>query len=121
VRGIQIDLCDVVTEMKLLKQVCIIFLDALPTVNRSFRSHLNRVLREGRGDGGGIVFVVCLIFSFNEASRWFWDPHTKRKSKYAKELCLPRGGSSRKHVMRNTEPPPQSSWFPAAVFSYNEL
>ena len=51
--------------MKLLEQVCIMFLGGLPTVNRSFVRHISRVLRKGRGQGGGIVVVPCLVTFFN--------------------------------------------------------
>src|SRR5580700_445179 len=56
-----IDRVEMVAHMKLLEQVCIMFLGGLPTVNRSFVRHINRVLREGRGQGGGIVVVPCLV------------------------------------------------------------
>jgi hypothetical protein len=36
-------------------------LDGLPTGKQAFRRHLNRVLREDRGHGGGVVFVTCLL------------------------------------------------------------
>ena len=57
---------DSVAEMKLFEHVCLIFLDGLPTVNRSCVRHKNRVLREERGHGGGIVVVSCLVKFFNE-------------------------------------------------------
>jgi hypothetical protein len=50
-----------VTEMNLLEQVCAMFLDGLPTVNRSCVIHQNRVLRVERGQGDGIAVVVCLV------------------------------------------------------------
>jgi len=50
-----------VAVVPLLEVVCIPFLDGLPTVHRSFVRHKNRVLREERGQGGGIVVVVCLL------------------------------------------------------------
>ena len=55
-----------VAEMHLLEHVCIIFLDGLPTVNRSCVRHQNRVLREERSKGGGIVVVVCIVKFFVE-------------------------------------------------------
>jgi hypothetical protein len=55
-----------VAEMELLEQVCIIFLDGLPTVNRSCVRHLNPVLRVERGQGGCIAVVECLVIFFTE-------------------------------------------------------
>jgi hypothetical protein len=52
--------------MKLLEQVCMKFLDGLPTVNRPYVRHNNSVFREERGHGGGIVVVSCLVKFFNE-------------------------------------------------------
>jgi hypothetical protein len=40
---------DMVAEMHFLEQVCIMFLDGLPTENRTAVRHLNRVLRVERG------------------------------------------------------------------------
>src|SRR5271166_2835989 len=37
-----------------------------PTVNRSCVIHQNRVLREERGQGGGIVVIPCLVFFLSE-------------------------------------------------------
>jgi hypothetical protein len=59
------DRVEMVADMKLLEQICIMFLGGLPTVNRSFVRHMSRVLREGRGQGGGIVVVPCLVTFFN--------------------------------------------------------
>src|SRR4029077_10271261 len=42
VRGILISRAEMVAEMKLFEHVCMIFLDGLPTVNRSCVRHLNR-------------------------------------------------------------------------------
>ena len=50
--------------MNLLEQVCIMFLDCLPTVNRSCVRHLNSVLRVERGVGGGIVVVDRFVIFF---------------------------------------------------------
>jgi hypothetical protein len=61
VRGILIALVEIVAEMKLLEQDCMIFLDGLPTVNRSCVRHKNRVLCEERGHGGGIAVVKGLV------------------------------------------------------------
>jgi hypothetical protein len=66
VRGILIDGDEAVAEMKLREQVCMIFLYGRPTDNRSSVCHKNPVLREERGDGGGIVLVGCIILFFNE-------------------------------------------------------
>jgi hypothetical protein len=60
VRGILIALADMVAEMNLFEQLCIIFPDGLPTVNRSSVIHQNRVLLEGRGQGDFIAVVECL-------------------------------------------------------------
>ena len=60
-----------VAEVQFLEAIFIIFLDGLPTINWSLRSHINCVLREGRGNGGGIVVVECLVLSFpNASSAW---------------------------------------------------
>ena len=56
-----IGLVDMLADMNLREEVCELFLDGFPTVNRSFRRHLNRVLREERGQGGCIVVVECLV------------------------------------------------------------
>src|ERR1700685_1105663 len=40
-RGVLIDLADMVAEMHLIEQVCIIFLECLPTINRSCVCHKN--------------------------------------------------------------------------------
>ena len=61
VRGILIDRDEAVAQMKLLEQVCMIFLDGRPTDNRSSVCHINPVLREERGHGGGIVLVECIV------------------------------------------------------------
>ena len=44
----------------LLEVFCIIFLDCLPTENRSSRCHQNSVFREVRGHGFGIILVQCI-------------------------------------------------------------
>jgi len=69
VRGKLIDRDEMVAEMHFLEQVCKIFLDGLPTVNRSSVRHINRVLREERGDGGGIVLVPWLGMFFIERDK----------------------------------------------------
>src|SRR5271165_386673 len=46
--------------MHFLERVCPMFLNGLPTVNRSCVPHINRVFRVERGHGGGIVVVDCL-------------------------------------------------------------
>ena len=69
VRGILIDRDEMVAEMHLLEHVCIMFLDGLPTVNRSCVRHINRVLREERGHGGGIVVVECIVIFFNDRDK----------------------------------------------------
>ena len=61
VRRILVALAEMVAEMKLHEQACMIFLDGLPTVNRSSVCHKNRVLCEDRAQGGGIAVVECLV------------------------------------------------------------
>src|SRR5580704_14522175 len=61
VRGILIALANMVADTPFLEQVCKRFLDRLPAVNRSRVIHKNRVLREKRGHGSGIVVVACLV------------------------------------------------------------
>ena len=46
-----------------------IFLDGLPTVNRSCVRHNNRVLREERCHGGSIIVVFCLVKFLNERGK----------------------------------------------------
>jgi hypothetical protein len=53
-------------EMPFLDPICIMFLDSLSTINGSLRRDKNRVFCEGRGNGGGIVVVVCFSFSFKQ-------------------------------------------------------
>jgi hypothetical protein len=50
-----------VAVMPLLEHVCPMFLDGLPTENRSLRSHKNRVLGVKRGQGSGITVIECLV------------------------------------------------------------
>ena len=64
VRGILISRDDMVAEMNLLEQVCIMFLNGLPTINRSCVIHQNRILRVERGKPGGIAVIECLVFFF---------------------------------------------------------
>jgi hypothetical protein len=52
VRGIPIELGDVAFGVPSLEQVCIPFLNGLPTVDWSSVRHKNRVVREERSDGG---------------------------------------------------------------------
>jgi hypothetical protein len=67
VRGILIVLGEMVTDMNLLKQICPKLLDGLPTVNRSrCVRHHNRILREERCQGGGIIVVDCIDIFFSE-------------------------------------------------------
>ena len=68
-RRIMIPLAKIVAEMDLSKQVCIMFLDGLPTVNRSCVMHQNRVVRVGRGQGGGIVFAPRLVSLFTQSGK----------------------------------------------------
>ena len=73
-RGNLIFLADMVAEMDSLEQVCIHFLDDLPTDDWSSVRHLNRVLRVERGHGGGIVVVHCIVYiseRAQEAARLF--------------------------------------------------
>jgi hypothetical protein len=53
------------------------FLDGLPTDNRTVVRYLNRVLRVERGSGGGIVVVLCVVKFFSECDNlltqlWIW-------------------------------------------------
>ena len=43
-----------------LEPFCVLRLDSLPTVKLSCVRQENRVLREERGHGGGIIVVECL-------------------------------------------------------------
>jgi hypothetical protein len=69
VRRILIGLVEVLAEMNLLEHVCPMFLDGLPTVNRSCVRYNNRVLRVERSDGGGIVVVDCIAMFFNDRDK----------------------------------------------------
>src|ERR1700730_15609151 len=69
VRGILIDRAEVVAELHLLEQIPIPFLDGPPTKNRASVLHKNRVLREERGQGGGIVIVLCIAIFLNEREK----------------------------------------------------
>ena len=69
VRRILIEHGEMVAEMHFLEQVCLMFLDGLPTVNRTFVRHENCVLREELGKGGRIVVVVCLVKFFKERDK----------------------------------------------------
>jgi hypothetical protein len=60
VRGKLIDRDEMVAKTHFLEQVRKIFLDGLPTVNRSSVRQICRVLREERCDGSGIVLVPWL-------------------------------------------------------------
>ena len=64
VRGILITRFDMVAEMNLLEDICIVFLDGVSTVNRSCVIHQNRVLGVERGQGDRIVVIPCLVFFF---------------------------------------------------------
>src|SRR5258707_14856452 len=66
VRGILIGFSDMVAEMNLLKQVCKMFLNGIPTVNRSCVRYDNSVLCVERGQRGRIVVVPCLVKFLNE-------------------------------------------------------
>src|SRR5260221_10695531 len=55
-----------VAEMNLLKQVCKMFLNGIPTVNRSCVRYDNSVLCVERGQRGRIVVVPCLVKFLNE-------------------------------------------------------
>src|SRR6516162_2915704 len=61
VKGIPVDLDDVVFRVPELPQVCIPFLNGLPTDDESLRRLKNRIAREYCGSGGGIAVVVCLL------------------------------------------------------------
>jgi len=69
VRGILISRAEMVAEMKLFEHVRMIFLDGIPTVNRSCVRHLNRVIRKERGPGGVIVAVPYLVKFFKERDK----------------------------------------------------
>src|SRR5258707_3730140 len=66
VRGILIDREKMVTEMHFLEHVCKMFLDCLPTINWALVRHLDCVLGVERGQGSGIVVVVCIVKFFSE-------------------------------------------------------
>src|SRR5271165_3298376 len=69
VGGIVIERNKMVTEMHLLEHVCKMFLDGLPTINWTLVRHLDRVLGVERGQGGGIVVVVCIVKFFSERNK----------------------------------------------------
>ncbi len=52
-----------------LKQVCIPLLDGLPTINWPSVRYIDRVLREERGGGSGIVFVHCIGMFRNDRDK----------------------------------------------------
>jgi hypothetical protein len=63
--------------MHFLEVVCMPFLDRLATVNRPCVRHQNRVIRVERGQGGGIVLIVCVVKFFGERDNlltylWIW-------------------------------------------------
>jgi hypothetical protein len=59
-----------VAEMDFLKQVCRMFLDDLPTLNRTLVRHLDRTLRIERGQAGCTAVVECfVIFLIERAKR----------------------------------------------------
>jgi hypothetical protein len=58
-----------VAEMHFLEQVCIMFLDGFPTVNRTFIRHLNRALSVKRGNSGGIVVIPCIVNFLSECEK----------------------------------------------------
>lgn len=66
VRGILIGLARMVAKLDVLKQACIIFLNSVPTVNRSCFIHQNSVFRVERGQTGGIAVVAGLVSLFSE-------------------------------------------------------
>src|SRR6516225_8022243 len=61
VKGIPVDLDDGVFGVPRLPQVCIPFLNGLPTDGGSSRRPKNRIARVLRDNGGGIVVLVCLL------------------------------------------------------------
>src|SRR6478672_942698 len=93
-RGIFVALAGLVADMDLLEQVCMIFLDSLPTVNQSRVSHQNRVLGIGRGDGGCIVVVPCLVNFFTARGKlldylWIDRLFLLGESRHGKADCQP--------------------------------
>jgi len=57
-------------EMHCLELVCPMFLDGLPTVNRSsVVPHDNRVLRVERGHGGGVAVDQSIVQFLNEREK----------------------------------------------------
>src|SRR6516162_3325077 len=70
VRGILLGPAHMLTVMHCQKHVCPIFLDGLPTVNRSsIVPDDNCILRVERGQGGGIFVVQCLTKYFCEREK----------------------------------------------------
>ena len=65
-KRIRIYLGGTVAEMRSLEPFCILFLDSLPTIKRSFLRHKNCIVHKERGYGGGIVVIDCLIKLLNK-------------------------------------------------------
>jgi len=59
-----------IAEMHFLEEVCIPLPNSLPTVDWSSVCHINRILREARGGGGGIIIVRCFASSWRSKVLW---------------------------------------------------
>src|ERR1700676_3198967 len=59
----------IVTEMHILKQVFIMFLDGVPTGNRSRVIDQNRILREERGQGVSVIVVPSILKFLSEREK----------------------------------------------------
>jgi len=66
-----------VVAMHFLAHICIMFLNGLPTVNWSCVIHQNRVLREVRGQGDGIVVVPRLVNFFTERTKLLLNSYSR--------------------------------------------
>ena len=53
-----------IAAMPLFEKLDMRFLDGLPTINWSCVCYKNRVLREKRGNGDGIIVVDCFVIFF---------------------------------------------------------
>ena len=59
----------IVTEVHILKQVFIMFLDGVPTGNRSRVIDQHRILRKERGQGGSVVVVPSILKFLSEREK----------------------------------------------------
>ena len=92
VRGVLIDRDDMVAKTQFLEQVRIHFLDSLPTFDWSFVRQINRILREERSRGSGIVLVHCISMFLNDreeplAKLWIGRVGLLGKSRKSKAYC----------------------------------